>query len=97
MSDSNQETNLVAKPESSPESEEGRPLLTYIAVGVLVITIVVLVFYAYTKFTDNECEDEEEKPDKEDLIADFNLRDAIQSLQATQNRVLSSISDISNI
>ena len=95
MSDSNNEIALESK--SSPESEEGRPLVTYIAVGVLVITIVVLIFYAYTKFTDTEVEEEEETPDKEDLLADFNLRDAIQSLQAVQNRVLSSISDISNI
>ena len=81
----------------SPEESSSRPLLTYIAIGVVIVVVVVLIFYAYTSFSSVEQEAEEKSPEKDTTITGFNLRDAIQELQAIQSRVMSSLSDISNI
>jgi uncharacterized membrane protein YukC len=92
-----QDTDTAINTDDTPEATNTRPILTYVAIGVIIIVIVVLVFYAYTTFT-SPVEDKEEKvPMADEVITDFNLRDAIQKLQATQARVMNSLSDVSNI
>ena len=98
MSDNN---TLPLKPETpavlSPEESSSRPLLTYIAIGVVIVVVVALIFYAYTSFSSGDQEVEEKTPEKDTTITGFNLRDAIQRLQTIQSRVMNSLSDISNI
>ena len=94
MSDNN--TPILNK-EPPVEESDSRPILTYVAIGVVIVVVVALIFYAYVSFTSEEKEEEEKPPEKDTAITGFNLRDAIQGLQTIQSRVISSLSDISNI
>jgi uncharacterized membrane protein YukC len=95
MSDNNL-NNIDTKTDTN-EVSAARPILTYVAIGAVIVVVVALIFYAYTSFTTEEKAETEKTPDKDTAITGFNLRDAIQGLQTIQSRVMNSLSDISNI
>lgn len=90
-----QETKTESTEETKTEvSEEGRSILSYVFIAVLVVSLVLLMYYAYSKFVDNSGDTMVANDDQErdDPVIDFNLREAIKELQHTQKRVLSTLS-----
>ena len=85
---------------SSPEDEESRPVFRYVMIGVITIALVLLVYYAYSRFVENSVNDGTSKnaeQERDDPVTDFNLREAIKNLQNIQNNVLKTLSEVSDM
>jgi hypothetical protein len=93
--------DLTPEEQTDAVSGPDRPVITYITIGLVVISIAILIYFAYKSFVnkadDGECDDEEGPAEKDEAITDFNLRDAITNLQEIQKRVMRTLSDASNI
>lgn len=62
---------------------------TYILVGILIVSIVILFWYAWNKWaTGSEEYVDEKEVVKDDKLADFNLRDMIEDIEAKQQKIL---------
>ncbi len=94
-------TPEAAVTKSTTEKEpENKSVLTYVFIGVLIISLVLLMYYAYNRFVANSLAEPMTKgteQERDDPVIDFNLREAIKDLQNIQQRVLNSLSDVSNI
>jgi cytochrome c-type biogenesis protein CcmH/NrfG len=82
------------------EAPEERNWVTHLFIGLLAVALVLLVYYAYCRFVANSVEEPMSKgteQERDDPVIDFNLREAIRELQNMQQRVLNSLSEITNI
>lgn len=82
------------------ETAEKANTYNYIFIGVLAVVLILLLYYAYGRFTENSSEGEGfvkgNTQERDDPVIDFNLREAIQELQALQRNIMSTISDNSD-
>lgn len=106
MSNTQQELSLsgsVQTPQvaNTPTEEVAKPtFMKYALTAVLVVLVCYLIFYAYEKYKKNsESTDESltNKKKKEEIVADFDLEDAISTLESMQKRTLSKVSSNSSI
>lgn len=75
---------------------EANSLYTYIFIGILSVMLLLLLYYAYNRFTTNTVSDpfvEGNRQERDDPVVDFNLREAINELQQIQARVLKTLSE----
>ncbi len=75
-------------------------ILKYVVIGVLVVSLVFLIYYAYNRFVANSLTEPLTKgveQERDDPVVDFNLREAIKNLQNMQKRVLSTLSETVDI
>lgn len=74
---------------------------TYIFVAVMIIIVIFLIYYGYNKFVTNKNSKEGiskgSTQERDDPVVDFNLREAIRDLQNIQKRVLSTLSEATDI
>jgi hypothetical protein len=98
-----QSTTLEPKLQESAAlvpAKESSNVVKYILIGVITISLVLLVYYAYARFIDNSLTEPMSKgveQERDDPVVDFNLREAIKNLQNIQKNVLSTLSDVSDI
>ena len=81
---------------SGSNKDEGSQLYTYIFIAVLSVALIVLLYYAYSRFTINAKGEKFTKgteQERDDPVIDFNLREAIRELQGLQTKVLSTLSE----
>ena len=91
----NEEPSLVKKDANKTEDDDSKPIGRYIMIGVITIALVLLVYYAYSRFIDNSSTGSTPKDtERDEPITDFNLREAIKNLQNIQRNVLKTLSDI---
>ncbi len=91
-------TDIVKKAEDSLFQDN--TLYTYIFIGVLSVVLILLLYYAYNRFVENSLNEpfsEGNEQERDDPVDDFNLREAIRELQNIQKRVLSTLSENSDI
>ena len=65
--------------------------------NILVIVMILLLFYyAYNQYNDYEEEVfvKSQKPERTDILSDFNIREAVNDLKRMQKRILDGISNI---
>lgn len=80
---------------NEPQSSEKQPT-NWILVGVLAVVLIILVYYGYQKFNANkECMAVSQEGERDDPVADFNLREAIRDLQNKQAKVMKTLSNMS--
>lgn len=68
----------------------------YVFIAIISILIIVLLYYAYSKFAFNKYSETFTKgveQERDDPVIDFNLREAIRGLQNRQQQVLSTLSE----
>ena len=72
----------------------------YILIGIFVIVLIVLFYYAAKKFTENkEPSGMVDKPEArrkkttDDTVIDFNLRESIEELRDLQKKTVKTLSD----
>ena len=77
----------VAPAELAPADDTNtKSWFSYVFIGLLVVALVILMYYAYCRFIDNSTEEPMSKgveQERDDPIVDFNLREAIRELQST--------------
>jgi hypothetical protein len=76
-------------------SEEETSFGTYLLIGLIIVVLCLLGYYAYGKFIENsKCEPfvKELTQERDDTVVDFNLRDSIKQLESMQKNILSRIS-----
>lgn len=99
---------LLESEKSNSESEgskkndtEKTSLMTYGLIVVFVILVILLLYYAYNQFYANS-EDEssdttkagdKKSKQKDEMISDYNLAEAIDHLEKKQNQILRRLSD----
>lgn len=86
--------------DATNNNDKDPTLVRYVFIGVLTVTLIVLLYYAYNRFVLNSIEEPMTKgleQERDDPVVDFNLREAIRDLQGIQQKVLSSLSEIVNI
>lgn len=75
-------------------------VLRYVFIGVLSVALIFLIYYAYNRFVANSLAEPMTKgteQERDDPVVDFNLREAIKHLNSTQKRILSTLSDVTDI
>jgi hypothetical protein len=92
-----QQTNDTSAKNPEEQSGEATSLTTYVFIGFLIATLLVLSYYAYAKFVENSnCSSEAfiegNRQERDDPVMDFNLRAAIQDLENKQRAVLKKLS-----
>ena len=88
------------KDPSKDEVTQSTSTYNYIFIGVLSVVLILLLYYAYSRFVENSVEEpftKEPAQERDDPVIDFNLREAIKELQALQRNIMSTISDNSDI
>jgi hypothetical protein len=77
------------------QTNEKQPT-NWILVGVLAVVLIVLVYYGYQKFnTNKDYMAASQEAERDDPVADFNLREAIRDLQNKQAKVMKTLSSMS--
>ncbi len=69
---------------------------TYIFAAVLSVVLILLLYYAYSRFVTNTIEEPMTKgteQERDDPVIDFNLREAIKDLQNMQKNVMATLSE----
>jgi len=93
--DNKESENVINEPTNlNPKSTN------YIVVGILVIVLVILIYYAYQQFTENKEIEPEAKPRPEptdDTVIDFNLRESIEELRGIQKKIVQGLSENADI
>lgn len=85
-----------------PEDEK-RPWLRYVLIAVLVVGLCCLLYYGIAKWSELKESGSAEsmtkgvEQERDDPVVDFNLREAIKNLQSMQKKVLSQLSEVSDI
>ncbi len=94
----------VSQPVESIEKKDEpgaeNSILKYVIIGVLIVALVFLIYYAYNRFVANSLSESMTKgveQERDDPVIDFNLREAIKNLQNMQKRVLSTLSETVDI
>lgn len=75
--------------QTPPASEKN--IISYIIIGLLVIGIIIVVYYGYNTFVLNS-DSFIQKQERDDPVADFNLRAAIEQLRNKQKKIISGLS-----
>lgn len=87
----------VNKPSNT---EEKNSTYTYIFIGLFIVVLMLLIYYAYNRFVTNTITEPMTKgteQERDDPVVDFNLREAIRDLQNIQKNILSTLSENSDI
>jgi len=73
------------------KSDENFGVVNYIIIGVVIIIVLVIIWFAYDKFMENRNSSDSSK-EKENPVADYDLEDEIYKLNQLQNKILKNIS-----
>jgi hypothetical protein len=78
------------------DKKTGSSVATYVFIGLFVVVLLVLLYYAYCTFIDNSTTEHvsKNKPNSrsDTSVSDFNLQDTINDLKAKQDNVLRRLS-----
>ena len=94
-----QKVEPVVEKDTDPDADAS-PVARYVMIGVITIALVLLVYYAYSRFIDNSISEPMAKgveQERDDPVVDFNLREAIKNLQNIQRNVLKTLSNVSDV
>lgn len=79
------------------EKDTERGVSSYFVIGIMVIILLVLIYFAYTQFISNRDCDEAfvkgQTQERSDTAADYNLRDEIKQLDFMQSNMLKKLSN----
>jgi hypothetical protein len=88
-------------PVATPNTESSDSnVVTYVLIGVCIIVVVLLIYYAYKRFIKNSIKDpftKGQEQERDDPVVDFNLREAVLELQDMQKQILKTLSDNAQI
>jgi hypothetical protein len=96
----NTEVKETTPEKPATEEEVQSPVVRYVLIGLVTISLVLLLYYAYDKFISNSSTESMAKgleQERDDPVVDFNLREAIKHLQTLQQNVLKTLSDVTGI
>jgi ABC-type arginine transport system permease subunit len=91
-----QPSGLATSITESGISESTNNTYTYIFAAVLSVVLILLLYYAYSRFITNTVEEPMTKgteQERDDPVIDFNLREAIKDLQNMQKNVMATLSE----
>ena len=80
--------------DTTKDTEE-TSLSTYIFIGLSIVILCLLFYYAYNRFITNSIKEPLTaglKQERDDPVVDYNLRDEIRSLENLQRNILKKIS-----
>ena len=105
MSSGTENTPLIVNQPASSIPDQNQPtteketessVFKNIFIGILVLALVFLIYYAYNRFVANSIAEPMTKgleQERDDPVVDFNLREAIRNLRNMQKNVLSTLSE----
>lgn len=83
------------------EKDKKKSLVSYIIIAVIAVALIVIVWYAYSRFTKNQQSFDGKKPDKavnkDETLSDYNLQDAIDQIEKKQREILKNLSEDTGI
>lgn len=86
----------VEASDKSGEKKTGSSVTTYVFIGLFVVVLLALLYYAYCMFIDNSVTKSTTKKKSNDRsdapVTDFNLQDTINCLKTKQDKVLRRLS-----
>lgn len=80
----------------SDDTKSESNLYSYIFIGVLLVVLILLLYYAYNRFVSNSVKEPFTKgnqQERDDPVVDFNLREVIEELKRMQGQVLKTLSE----
>ena len=91
------ESPLVAQDDTTQKSIS----MKYIVFAILILGVCIFIYWAYTGFNASSKEVEPMtaglKQERDDLLADFNLRETIKQLSKKQEKILKGITSATDI
>lgn len=83
------------------DKDKKKSLMSYLIIAVVAVALIVIVWYAYSKFMKNQQSFDGKKPgkavNKDETLADYNLQDAIDQLEKKQRDILKNLSEDTGI
>jgi len=88
----------IQQPASLTTPAQEHDIWSYVVIGVCVLCVCLVVWYAYCKWQENTDEFVAgNRQERDDPVIDFNLRDVLTELERLQNKVLKNVSQDTGI
>lgn len=91
-------TNDANVKSDNDKSKEQDPAMRWFLIAVLTTAVILIIWYAYCCFNNGkESFKKGTEQERDDPIADFNLREVLNDLKVRQKMIMSSLSEMSDL
>lgn len=84
------------KQNSISEDQPVNPIYGYMAIGVIIVVILIVIYLAYEHFINNTEKSEGfvkgQEQERTDLVMDFNLQQVVDNLNELQRKIVKNLS-----
>jgi uncharacterized membrane protein YvbJ len=75
---------------NTANTEEGS-VYNYVVMFIVAAVLILLIWYSYSKFVENSSGPNEEVQEKDEAVADYDLKEELRELQKMQNNNLKDV------